>query len=99
MVMDFHFQKKTLRNGMRNSFVNGNNAEIIKLPGSWIGDKYANHYRSLAPSHFLGESIKYKIDWVVLETDYSEKFSSCKADFDSPKYRAYSLVTLKRCAR
>lgn len=83
----------------RNSFVNGNNAEIVKLPGSWIGDKYANHYRSLAPSDFLGESIKYKIDWVVLETDYSEKFSGCKADFDSPKYKAYSLVALKLCAR
>jgi hypothetical protein len=83
----------------RNSFVNGNNAEIVKLSGSWIGDKYANHYRSLAPSDFLEEAIKYKIDWVVLETDYSKKFSGCKADFESPKYNAYSLLALKLCAR
>lgn len=83
----------------RNSFVNGNNFEIVKLPGSWIGDKYANHYRSLAPGDFLEESRKYKIDWVVLEADYSEKFSRCKADFDSPKYKAYSLLAIKLCAR
>lgn len=83
----------------RNAIVNGRNAEITKLPGSWIGDKYANHYRQLLPNDFIAAAAKYKIDWVVIEADHSEKFSSCKADFDSPKYKVYSLLTLQRCIR
>lgn len=83
----------------RNTIVNGRNAEITKFPGSWIGEKYANHYRQLLPSDFILAAAKYKIDWVVIESDHSESFSSCKADFESPKYKAYSLVTLQRCIR
>jgi hypothetical protein len=95
----FPFSEKSFNEwDERNSFVNGRNAEIVKLPGSWIGDKYANHYRSLEPSDFLAESKKYKMDWVVIEADHSERFLGCKADFDSPKYVAFSLLTLKLCA-
>ena len=94
----FPFSEKNFMEwGERNSFVNGNNAEILKLPGSWIGDKYANHYRSLVPGDFVRESIRFKIDWVVLETGYSENFSGCNANFESPKYKAYSLLSLKLC--
>jgi hypothetical protein len=83
----------------RNAFVNGRNAEIAKLPGSWIGDQYANHYRSLTPSDFVEKAKRYKMDWIIVEADYSEKFSKCKADFDSSKYRGYSLSALKDCVR
>jgi hypothetical protein len=83
----------------RKAIVNGRNAEIVNLPGTWIGEKYANHYRSLLPKDFLNAAKKYKIDWVVIEADYSKNFSGCRADFHSPKYNAYSLLTLDECTR
>lgn len=81
----------------RNSFVNGSSSVIAKIPGSWIGAKYATHYRSLTPSDFLEESKKHKIDWVVVEADYAQDFSECRADFESSQYRAYSIPTLTLC--
>jgi hypothetical protein len=96
----FPFSEKSFKEwDERNAFVNGRNSEVLKLPGLWIGEKYANHYRSLAPRDFVDMAKKYKMDWVVLEAEYSEKFFNCSADFDSPKYKAYSLSALTLCVR
>lgn len=62
----------------RNAIAYGRNAEIMKFPGSWIGEKWANHYRWLSPKDFLEATAKYKIDWVVIEAEYSQKFSDCR---------------------
>jgi hypothetical protein len=83
----------------RKVIVWGRQAETANLPGKWIGEKYANHYRSLLPKDFLEIAKKYKIDWVVIETDYSKNFSDCKTDFYSQKYKVYSLGILDQCAR
>jgi hypothetical protein len=83
----------------RKVLVWGRQAETANLPGKWIGEKYANHYRSLLPKDFLEIAKKYKIDWVVIETDYSKNFSDCKTDFYSQKYKVYSLGILDQCTR
>lgn len=96
----FPFSEKSFKEwDERNSFVHGRNSEIIKLPGSWIGEQYANHYRSLVPRDFVEEANRYKIDWIVIEAEYSEMFSDCNVDFDSPRYKAYSLSALENCVR
>jgi hypothetical protein len=82
---------------VRNSLINGGNAEIKKYPGSWLGLKYANHYRSLVPNDFINAASIYRLDWVVVESNFSNKFANCKADFYSVKYKAYSLRALKLC--
>jgi hypothetical protein len=58
----------------RKVFVWGRQADTANIPGNWIGEKYANHYRSLLPKDFIEVAKKYKIDWVVIETDYSKNF-------------------------
>lgn len=84
---------------VRNKMVNGSNAEIKNLPGTWIGEKYAKHYRALSVNDFINAASKYKLDWVVVESEFSNQFSDCKADFESKKYKAYSLYYLKLCAK
>jgi hypothetical protein len=81
----------------RKVLVWGRQAETVNLPGNWIGEKYANHYRSLLPKDFLEIAKKYKINWVVIETDYSNNFSDCRTDFYSQKYKVYSLEILDQC--
>jgi hypothetical protein len=75
----------------------GRQAKTANMPGKWIGEKYANHYRSLLPKDFVEIAKKYKIDWVVIETDYSKNFSDCRHDFYSQKYKVYFLRTLDQC--
>jgi hypothetical protein len=77
----------------------GRQAETANMPGKWIGEKYANHYRSLLPKDFVEIAKKYKIDWVVIETDYSKNFSDCRHNFYSQKYKVYFLRTLDQCTR
>jgi hypothetical protein len=83
----------------RKVLVWGRQAETANLHGNWIGEKYANHYRSLLPKDFLEIAKKYKINWVVIETDYSNNFSDCRTDFYSQKYKVYSLEILDQCTR
>lgn len=82
----------------RHTIIDGSNAEIRKHPGAWIGEKYANHYRSLTPADFINAASRYELDWVVVENEFSRKFVNCRADFESLKYEAYSLSALKLCA-
>jgi hypothetical protein len=77
----------------------GRQAKTATQPGSWIGVNTANHYRSLLPNDFIEIATKYKIDWVVIETDYSKNFKDCKPDFYDQKYKVYSLGILDQCTR
>ncbi|RDB35092.1 MAG: hypothetical protein DCC88_11915 [Spirobacillus cienkowskii] len=83
----------------RNALINGSNAAIKNLPGSWIGEKYANHYRALFANDFINAASRYRLDWVVVESEFSNQFASCKADFESLKYKVYSIISLKICAK
>jgi hypothetical protein len=83
----------------RKVIVWGRQAETANLPGRWIGEKYANHYRSLRPKDFLEIAKKYKIDWVVIETNYSKNFSDCRPNFYSQKYKVYFVGILDQCTR
>jgi hypothetical protein len=81
----------------RNAFINGGSSEIAAYPDSWIGGKYARHYRLLKPADFLRAAAAYRLDWVVVESNYAGEFARCKADFNSAKYRAYSRDALRAC--
>jgi hypothetical protein len=82
----------------RNAIINGSSSAIAAYPGSWIGEKYARHYRSLKVADFLGAASSYRLDWVVVESRYAGNFARCSADFRFEKYQAYSLATLRACA-
>lgn len=58
----------------RSQLVFGSREQIESLPGSWIGEKYSNFYRSLSPDDFLKISSKYKLDYIIIEKKYSDKF-------------------------
>jgi hypothetical protein len=81
----------------RNALVNGRSSAVAAYSGSWIGDKYARHYRSLKQADFLSAASAYRLDWVVVETAHAGSFAGCKAEFSSAKYRAYSLAALRAC--
>lgn len=87
----------------RNALAYGSNTEVMKLTGSWIGEKWANHYRQLSPIDFVEAARNYKIDWVVIEADHSYNFQSggfkCEVGFESPNYKIFSIQALQQCIR
>lgn len=81
----------------RNSYINGKNTDVINMSGEWIGEKYANHYRQLKIDDFIKMSSQFKLDYVVVEINFSTYFQQCNAEFKTSKYLVFSLQELKKC--
>ena len=81
----------------RQKMVYGSNEEIKNIAGSWIGAKYANYYRNLKPQSFIDFSFRYKLDWVVVEADYSEDFAGCSSEYVSKYHKVFTINNLKKC--
>lgn len=95
----FPFSEKYMQEyAERHSMVYGGSAAIKGFPGSWAGEKYANFYRSLAPEDFINIERVFPLNWVVIESSYSDKFEDCKSSLTSNKYKIFSLNALRRCA-
>lgn len=81
----------------RKALLYGNNDAIMKMSGSWIGEKYANFYRSLTPSSFVNISEEYQLNLVVVDAKYSEAFRGCNAEYISNKYKVFDMASLRQC--
>lgn len=94
----FPFSEKNMPEfAARQSMVFGNSASIRDIKGSWIGEKYSNFYRALAPINFINIASNFRLDWVVVESEYSDKFRNCESSLESKKYKIYSLDALRAC--
>jgi hypothetical protein len=82
----------------RKTLLYGNNDAIMKISGSWIGEKYANFYRSLTPSSFVSISEEYQLNLVVVDAKYSEAFRGCNAEYISNEYKVFDMASLRQCA-
>lgn len=86
-----------LEHNQRKKMVYGTNEEIKNIAGSWIGAKYANYYRNLKIQNFIDFSFSYKLDWVVVEADYSEDFAGCSSEYVSKYHKLFTINNLKKC--
>jgi hypothetical protein len=81
----------------RKAYVFGLDAQTRQLPGSWIGEKYANHYRRLRPADFVRMSTSYKLDYVVVETGHLQYFKTCQISHKTARYTVFSIQALRIC--
>jgi hypothetical protein len=81
----------------RLSVIDGNEASLKQVPGSWIGEKNARFYNTLTAEHFLGIAENARIDWVVTRAGVAP-FSQCAAAFASDKYWVFHVSTLEECS-
>jgi hypothetical protein len=95
----FPFSEQHFREwNTRKKLIDGDNSESKKYAGTWIGLMHRKHYRSLTPTDFIYAASIYKLDWIVIEKKYSQKFTSCNPDFESLKYSVYALSSLRLCS-
>lgn len=80
----------------RLSLIDGNEESLRQVSGSWIGEKNARFYNTLAPGHFLAIVENARIDWVVTRRG-AENFDQCVAVFASDKYRVFDVDALAGC--
>jgi hypothetical protein len=81
----------------RKVLVSGNSQTLRSIPGAWIGEKYANFYRSLTPEDFVKIAREFPLQWVVIEKRYSDKFVNCEISFESSAIRVYKVNALNYC--
>ncbi|MET1414561.1 DUF6798 domain-containing protein [Roseibium sp. HPY-6] len=77
--------------------VYGTSSSLASYPGLMIWGKQASLYRSHTPGSFVRFADQRKIDWVVIEKDFSTKFENCKPSFVNETYLLYAIENLKTC--
>jgi len=92
----FPFNESYLKEYMdRKELLYGNREKIDKIQGTWEGDKIAKYFRKLKPKDFIKISNKYKLDYVVIESNYSLNFNKYKPKFENKKVKIYKTSDFK----
>ena len=79
----------------RKELLFGNREQIDKIEGSWEGEKVATFFRGKAPIDFINISNKYKLDYVVIESKYSDAFNKYIPQFENKKVKIYKISDFK----
>ena len=94
----FPFNEKYLEEwGMRNGLVNGNNEDITKLPGSWIGEQWSNFYRNLGPKDIYNIGSIFRLDYFVVERNFESNFKMCNFIYSDEYYKIITFSDIKKC--
>jgi hypothetical protein len=73
----------------------GNKDKREKIDGKWIGEKMSKFFRKLKPKDFMDIAKKYKLDYVLIESDYSSNFKTHKPKFENKKVKIYKVSDFK----
>lgn len=79
----------------RNILMYGSRIDRDKLSGKWEGEKVANFFRNLTPLDFLKISQQYRLDYVVIESEFSSKFAKYNPIFQNEKLQIYKVEDFK----
>lgn len=79
----------------RKELLYGNRIEIDKIKGKWVGEKISKFFRNLKPIDFLNISKKYKLDYVVVESNHSSNFKRYYPKFKNSKVKIYKISDFK----
>lgn len=63
--------------------------------GAWDGIKINNFYRSLGPADFVKVSLRYPLDYVIIEKNFSDKFYKYSPVFENDNIKIYRITDLK----
>ena len=66
-------------------------AIVDKLKGRWIGAKMSNFFRELTPKNFVYIANKFKVEYVIIETNHSRKFHKFEPIFTNKKVKIYKI--------
>ncbi|WP_299472171.1 DUF6798 domain-containing protein [uncultured Roseibium sp.] len=77
--------------------VYGTTSTLATYPGQMIWARQESFYRSHTPASFARFADQGKIDWVVVEKDFSAKFELCAPSFENESYLLYAIEALKTC--
>lgn len=80
----------------RKFLVFGSPDNWIKMGGSLNGVKTKIFYRSLTPQDFIRISHMYKLDYVIVENDFSDKFNFYTSVYQNNDVKIFKIVDLKR---
>jgi len=75
----------------RKSLLYGSKEYLNKIKGKGIAEKMNNFFRQKSPNDFLNISKKYKLDYVVIESQYSSKFKDYIPRFENDKIKIYKV--------
>jgi hypothetical protein len=91
----FPFREDAFReNSDRESLIYGNSEELKKFDGKWIGEKITKFYRQLKPIDFYKISKKYRLDYVMIEADFSNEFKNISPLFSNENIKIYATKQL-----
>ena len=79
----------------RKELMSGTRKDIDKIEGSWEGEKVNNFFRTKRPKDFLKISQKYKLDYIVIENEYSSNFKNYSPNFENNKVKIYKISDFK----
>ncbi|MCK5281623.1 MAG: hypothetical protein KAK04_23895, partial [Cyclobacteriaceae bacterium] len=76
--------------GYREGLIYGSNEELEKFEGTWIGEKITKFYRQLTPDNFYKISKEFRLDYVIIESDFAESFRNFSPLFSNGKMNIYA---------
>jgi hypothetical protein len=79
----------------RKKLLYGSREDLDKIEGSWEGEKIAKFFRTKKPKDFVEISKKYRLDYVVIEAEYSSNFQKYKPKFENQKVKIYKISDFK----
>jgi hypothetical protein len=79
----------------RKERIYGNREQLDKIEGSGEDEKISKFFRKLKPKDFIDISLKFKLDYIVIETEYAQSFDDYKTVFENKKVKIYKIVDLK----
>ena len=66
------------------------------MEGNWEGVKMANFFRQKTPEYFWTLSKEWKMDYLVIESEFSTNFSSFSPIFQNSKVKIYRINDFKK---
>jgi hypothetical protein len=79
----------------RTQLLFGTPQQLRQLPGTWIGEKHENFYRSLGPADFVRMAAEFRLDYVVIETGRSAAFRGIRAVYQDTTRTVYAMPDLR----
>ncbi|MCK5101364.1 MAG: hypothetical protein KAR17_01070 [Cyclobacteriaceae bacterium] len=87
----FPFREDAFREySYREGLIYGSNEELEKFEGTWIGEKITKFYRQLTPDNFYKISKEFRLDYVIIESDFAESFRNFSPLFSNGKMNIYA---------
>lgn len=78
----------------RRCAVFGCGPELWRRPGTWIGEKYLAHYRSLRKEDFLQLREQYGVRYAIVESAQDQAFTGAAPVFQDSENRVFDLARI-----